>query len=331
MRAIGVDSVPLAGIVAAFIGAVIAIQTRYQLFQGVQLSLVGLATRQTIILELGPLLTGLVLTGRVGARMTAEIGTMRVTEQVDALETLAYDPIAYLVVPRLLAALVMLPILVVLADAIGVVSGFLMAVIVAGVPKHDFLDGLRLAFDAFQIVYSLLKAVLFGGAIALLPVFARDILHVGPSGLGLLRSTPAVGALAAGILLTRRPIRRHAGRTLLVVVAAFGASMVVFGVSRWFPLSLAALAVSGFVDMFSMNIRSTTVALATPPELLGRVSAVNAIFVGSSNELGAFESGVAARLLGTVTAVVAGGFASLGVVAVIAARVPQLRRLRRIG
>ena len=120
MRNIGVDSVPLAAIVAAFIGAVTAIQTRYQLFGGVQLSVVGLISRQSVILELGPLLTGLVLTGRVGARITAEIGTMRVTEQIDALETLAYDPVAYLVVPRLIAALIMLPVLTNLADAIGV-------------------------------------------------------------------------------------------------------------------------------------------------------------------------------------------------------------------
>ncbi|MFL5636632.1 MAG: MlaE family ABC transporter permease, partial [Gemmatimonadaceae bacterium] len=115
MRNIGVDSLPLAAIVASFIGAVTAIQTRYQLFGGVQLSVVGLISRQSIILELGPLLTGLVLTGRVGARITAEIGTMRVTEQIDALETLAYDPVAYLVVPRLIAALVMLPVLTILA------------------------------------------------------------------------------------------------------------------------------------------------------------------------------------------------------------------------
>src|SRR3954466_8025412 len=128
MRGIGVDSVPLTAIVAAFIGAVIAIQIRYQLFPGVQLSLVGLASRLMIVLELGPLLTGLVLTGRVGARMTAEIGTMRVTEQIDALETLAYDPIAYLIVPRVLAAIVMLPILVIISDAIGVFSGFVIGV-----------------------------------------------------------------------------------------------------------------------------------------------------------------------------------------------------------
>src|SRR5205814_9781946 len=132
MRNIGVDSVPLAAIVAAFIGAVTAVQTRYQLFGGVQLSVVGLISRQSIILELGPLLTGLVLTGRVGARMTAEIGTMRVTERIDALETLSYDPLAFLIVPRLLACIVMLPCLVVLADATGLFSGYLVSVFVTG-------------------------------------------------------------------------------------------------------------------------------------------------------------------------------------------------------
>src|SRR6185437_8373158 len=128
MKNIGVDSLPLASIVAAFIGAVIAIQIRYQLFPGVQLSLVGLASRLMIVLELGPLLTGLVLTGRVGARMTAEIGTMRVTEQIDALETLSYDPVAFLIVPRLIACLVMLPCLVVLADATGLGSAYFISV-----------------------------------------------------------------------------------------------------------------------------------------------------------------------------------------------------------
>src|SRR5437762_10581795 len=145
MRNIGADSLPLAAIVAAFIGAVTAFQTRYQLFGGVQLSVVGLISRQSIILELGPLLTGLVPTGRVGARMTAEIGTMRVTEQIDALETLAYDPIAYLVVPRVLAATVMLPILVILADAVGVGSGYFIAVAATDITPLDFKEGLRLA------------------------------------------------------------------------------------------------------------------------------------------------------------------------------------------
>src|SRR5947208_4104606 len=162
MKGIGVDSIPLASIVAAFIGAVIAIQIRYQLFPGVQLTLVGLASRLMIVLELGPLLTGLVLTGRVGARMTAEIGTMRVTEQIDALETLAFDPIAYLIVPRLIAAVVMLPILTILANAIGVGTAFLTAILATDVSSSAFSEGLRLAFAPFQIVYSIIKATIFG-------------------------------------------------------------------------------------------------------------------------------------------------------------------------
>jgi predicted MFS family arabinose efflux permease len=152
-----------------------------------------------------------------------------------------------------------------------------------------------------------LVAVLLGGAVALLPLFARDVLHVGPEGLGLLRSAPAVGALIAGVMLTRRPLRRRVGRTLLVVVGVFGASMLVFGLSRSFALSLFALAVSGFADMISMNIRATVVAMATPEELLGRVNAVEMVFISASNELGAFESGAAAALVGAVPAVVVGG------------------------
>ncbi len=152
-----------------------------------------------------------------------------------------------------------------------------------------------------------LLAVLFGGAVALLPLFARSILHVGPTGLGILRSAPSVGALCAAALLTRRPLGGRAGRTLLVAVGMFGASMVVFGLSRSFLLSLAALAVSGFVDMLSMNIRSTTVALATPDRLRGRVLAVEMVFISASNQLGAFESGLAAFALGAVPAVVIGG------------------------
>ena len=152
-----------------------------------------------------------------------------------------------------------------------------------------------------------LVAVLFGGAVALLPLFARDILEVGPVGLGVLRSAPAVGALLAGIMLTRRPLQGMAGRKLLIVVGVFGASMVVFGLSHSFPLSFAALAVSGFVDMISMNIRSMITALATPDALRGRVNAVEMVFVSASNELGAFESGAAAALVGAVPAVVIGG------------------------
>lgn len=187
MKVIGVDSVPLAVLVAAFIGGVIALQTRYQLFEGVLLSVVGLATRQTIILEMGPLLTGLVLAGRVGARMTAEIGTMRVTEQIDALETLAYDPLAFLVVPRLIAATVMLPVLTILADFVGVASGFAISVAATDMTSRDFLDGVRLAFGVFQVVYSLMKATLFGIAIAIVCTYEGYITTAGAEGVG--RST----------------------------------------------------------------------------------------------------------------------------------------------
>jgi MFS family permease len=175
-----------------------------------------------------------------------------------------------------------------------------------------------------------LFAVLFGGAMALLPLFAKSILDVGPVGLGILRSAPAVGALAAGILLAQRPIRGNAGRTLLVVVAVFGAANVVFGLSKSFPLSVAALAVAGFADMFSMNIRSMTVALATPDELRGRVNAVEMVFISGSNELGAFESGIAAALIGAVPAVVLGGVATICIALVWARLFPDLRRIDRL-
>jgi MFS family permease len=152
-----------------------------------------------------------------------------------------------------------------------------------------------------------LLAVLFGGAVALLPLFASNILHVGSTGLGVLRAAPAIGALIAAAVVTRRPIAGRAGRLLLVVVFLYGASMVVFGLSRTFVLSLVALAVSGFVDLYSMNIRSTTVALASPDRLRGRVNAVEMVFISASNQLGAFESGLAASLVGAVPAVVGGG------------------------
>ncbi len=199
MKTMGVDSVPLTVIVAAFIGGVIALQTRSQLLPGVQLSIIGLATRLMIILELGPLLTGLVLTGRVGGRMTAEIGTMRVTEQIDALETLAYDPIAFLIVPRLLAAIVMLPVLVVLADATGVVSGYLVASKVTDVTPSAFIEGLRLGFETFQVVYSLLKAVLFGIAIAFICSYEGYITEAGAEGVG--RSTARAVVIASVTIL----------------------------------------------------------------------------------------------------------------------------------
>ena len=175
-----------------------------------------------------------------------------------------------------------------------------------------------------------LFAVLLGDSIALAPVFARSILHTGPIGLGVLRTAPSVGALTAALLLARRPLRTAAGPTLLVVVAIFGAGMIVFGFSRWLPLSLAALVVTGFVDMISVNIRSTTVTVLTPPALQGRVNAVEWVFVGASNELGAFESGALARLVGTVPAVVAGGVTMIGIAATWTRLFPALSRMGRL-
>jgi MFS family permease len=203
------------------------------------------------------------------------------------------------------------------------------------VPVSEGLrSGLRFVFKQPVLLGALtldLFSVFLAGSEALLPVFASEILRVGPQGLGVLRAAPAAGAVAMSLYLAhRRPIEQ-AGRAMLLSVAIFALCIIGFGLSRSFWLSLTLLAVSGMADNVSVVIRSTLLQLMTPPELLGRVSAVNAIFVGSSNELGAFESGVAARLLGTVTAVVAGGVASLGVVGLVALRVPQLRRLRRIG
>jgi MFS family permease len=172
------------------------------------------------------------------------------------------------------------------------------------------LEGLRFVRRSQVLLGAILLdllAVLFGGAVGLLPVFARSILHVGATGLGVLRAAPAVGALLGAAFITRRPIRGQAGRTLLIVVGLYGACIVVFGLSRVFVLSLIALGVSGFVDLYSMNIRMTTVALASPDRLRGRVNAVEMVFVSASNQLGAFESGLAAYLVGTVPAVVGGG------------------------
>ncbi|MGE0497574.1 MAG: MFS transporter [Ramlibacter sp.] len=158
-----------------------------------------------------------------------------------------------------------------------------------------------------------LFAVLLGGATALLPIFAKDILHVGPSGLGLLRSAPAVGALAVGLLLARWPVEQRVGRKLLAAVALFGGCMVVFGLSTSFALSLVALGASGAADMVSVVVRQTLVQLETPDAMRGRVAAVNTIFIGASNQLGEFESGATAALLGPVGSAVLGGLGTIAV------------------
>jgi MFS family permease len=175
-----------------------------------------------------------------------------------------------------------------------------------------------------------LFAVLLGGAAALLPVYARDILFTGPWGLGLLRSAPAVGALVTAFWLAHNPLQRHAGRTMLLAVAIFGAATIVFGLSRSFSLSLAMLVLLGAADMFSVVVRQSLVQLGTPDEMRGRVSAVNSMFIGASNQLGEFESGVTAAWFGTVPAVVLGGIGTLLIVALWWQLFPQLVAVDRL-
>ncbi|WP_431097585.1 MFS transporter [Polaromonas aquatica] len=171
-----------------------------------------------------------------------------------------------------------------------------------------------------------LFAVLLGGATALLPMFAKDILHVGPWGLGLLRAAPAAGALLVSALLTRWPLERRVGLTMLSAVALYGVCMVVFGLSTSFVLSLLVLAISGGADMVSVVVRQTLVQIETPNEMRGRVSAVNSVFIGASNQLGEFESGATAALMGPVGSVVAGGVGTLLVAAAWFRMFPSLSR-----
>jgi MFS family permease len=172
-----------------------------------------------------------------------------------------------------------------------------------------------------------LFAVLLGGATALLPVYARDILHLGPWALGILRSAPAAGAAVTGVVLALRPIEKRAGAKMFACVAIFGVATVVFGLSRSFALSLVALVLVGASDMISVYVRSALVQLATPDAMRGRVSAVNMVFIGASNELGEFESGLTAQWFGAVASVVLGGVGTLLVVALWAWRFPKLRRV----
>lgn len=173
-------------------------------------------------------------------------------------------------------------------------------------------------------------AVLFGGATALLPIYAKDILHVGASGLGPLRAAPAVGAIVMALFLTIRPPMPRAGRALLCAVTAFGAATIVFGFSRNFLLSLGALAVLGAADNVSVVVRHTLVQLLTPDEMRGRVNAVNSVFIGTSNEIGEVESGLAAQFLTPVIAVAGGGFITILVAIAVGIAWPQVRRLGRL-
>jgi MFS family permease len=195
------------------------------------------------------------------------------------------------------------------------------------------IEGIRFVRDRPIVLGAIsldLFAVLLGGAVALLPVYARDILHVGPAGLGILRSAPAVGAALTALALARKPIDKHAGVMMFGCVAIFGVATIVFGLSTSFIVSLIALAVTGASDMVSVFVRTALVNFATPDPMRGRVGAVNMLFIGASNELGEFESGFTAALFGTVPAVVIGGLGTLGVVALWIKLFPPLRKVDRL-
>jgi MFS family permease len=222
--------------------------------------------------------------------------------------------------------------LVALACVLALRSGRLPAAEgAAGV--DEVLAGIRLIRRTRVLLGAIsldLFAVLLGGAVALLPVFAKDVLEVGPTGLGFLRASPAIGALVAAAVMVRFPIRRRAGPMLFGVVAGFGLCMVAFGLSRQMWLSMLALAVGSGLDMVSVVLRQTILPLVTPDELRGRVNAVEMVFISASNELGAFESGVAAALIGAVPAVVFGGIATVVVAAAWWKLFPALARVDRL-
>ena len=195
------------------------------------------------------------------------------------------------------------------------------------------LGGLRYIWRTRLVLGAIsldLFAVLLGGAVAMLPVYARDILRLGAPGLGLLRSAPGAGALITAVALAHWPLRRRAGYAMLCCVAGFGVATIVFGLSHSVPLSLLSLVMVGATDMVSVNVRQNMVQLTTPDEMRGRVSAVNSIFVGASNELGQFESGITAQWFGVVPSVVLGGIGTLAVVAAGAWLFPALRRVDRL-
>jgi MFS family permease len=249
---------------------------------------------------LGPALGGLVL-GTFGARWAYVVNAVLATTALACMAMIRYTP-----QPR------------------SVVSASMRESLAEGV---RFVRGQRVILGALTLD---MFAVFFGGAVALLPVFAAEVLHVGPRGLGALQAAPGAGAVLMALYVAHRRPFRQAGRTLFTCVAIFGVCMIGFALSKVFWFSWALLFVAGAADNVSAVIRSTLIQVLTPGEMLGRVSAVNAIFVGSSNELGAFESGAAAKLLGTVPSVVFGGAMTLFVVASMMWKLPELRRLGAI-
>ena len=198
----------------------------------------------------------------------------------------------------------------------------------------DLLSGIKYIWSNKLILAAIsldLFAVLLGGAVALLPVYAREILKVGAFGLGILRTAPGVGAVITAILVAHWPLRRRAGMVMLWCVFGFGLATIIFGISRSVTLSLAVLVVAGSCDMVSVIVRHTMIQLATPDEMRGRVSAVNMVFIGASNEVGQFESGITAQWFGTVPAVVLGGVGTVAIVTLWAWLFPELRRVDKLG
>lgn len=228
-------------------------------------------------------------------------------------------------------------------DVVFMIMGFTLLMFIKKKPlphvteefgvKEKIMAGLKFVFSNKVILGAIsldLFAVLFGGAVAMMPFFADKILHVGQQGLGFLRAAPAIGAVIMAFYITHNPIKRRMGKTLLWAVAGFGVSMICFAISRNFWLSISLLIVSGMFDCVSVIIRSTIMQTLTPENMKGRVAAVNNIFIGSSNEIGMFESGVAARLLGLVPSVIFGGCMTLGIVAATAWVGKSLRALQNL-
>lgn len=194
----------------------------------------------------------------------------------------------------------------------------------------SILEGIRFVFKTKEVLGAValdLFAVLFGGAVALIPVFARDILQVGPVGFGWLNAAADIGSIIIIIILTFFPLRKNQGKVLMYVVAGFGLCIISFGLSTWYIISFMALFCSGLLDGISVVIRSTIVQLKTPDNMRGRVSSVNSMFINSSNELGQFESGIMAKLMGTVRSVIFGGCMTIAVVVVTWYKAPSLRKM----
>ena len=227
-------------------------------------------------------------------------------------------------------------------DAIAALTFLVLLSLIKGRPlalsrKAATLDSLKEGFRFIRSTKIILAAitldmfaVLFGGAVALLPIYATDILKVGPQGLGIMRAAPSVGAIMMAFAVANLPPFKNAGKTLLLAVTGFGVATIIFGLSTNFLLSVAMLTLLGSLDNISVIIRSTLMLTLTPDEMRGRTAAVNSIFIGTSNELGAFESGMAASLFGPIIAVVAGGIGTILVVLTIAKVWPEMRNLKTL-